>query len=190
MVDTDSRNTHTLSLVGTLSSSQHRHDGHKVFSVMNRGLSVFIAAFAIGSLSALAQAFLGVAPPVAYGVCLVGHPRDLLVWITNNILGTGFAIQPVSVELPVLTVIGILAGSAISAAQRKEFRLGKVRSPALMFILGFLVANFALTLGACVLRAVVFIAYGNLHMIIGFLCIVTGVIAGVEYLKWRAGASQ
>jgi len=151
---------------------------------------MFIVAFAIGSLAALAQAFLGVAPPVAYGICMVGHPRDLLVWITNSILGTGFAIQPVSVEVPVLTVVGILAGSAISAAQRKEFRTSSVRSPALTFILGFLVANFALILGACVLRAVVFAAYGNLHMIIGFLCIVTGVVAGVEYLKRKGSASQ
>jgi len=151
---------------------------------------LFIVAFSIGSLAALAQAFLGVAPPVAYGICLVGHPRDLLAWITNNTLGIGFVMQPVSVEVPVLTVIGILAGSAMSAAQHKELRVGKVRSPALMFVLGFLVANFALILGACVLRAVVFAAYGNLHMIIGFLCIVTGVVAGVEYLRRKGSASQ
>jgi len=156
---------------------------------MNHRFFVFATALLIGTLSALAQAFLSVAPPVAYGICLVGHPRDLLVWTTNLILGTTFQMQPVSANIPVLTAIGVLTGSAIGALQHKEFRPSRLRNPALMFILGFLVANFALTLGACILRTIVFMAYGNLHATIGFLCIVAGAIAGVEYLK-RTGAAQ
>jgi len=156
-----------------------------VLDVMASRLSAFATGLVIGVGAALAQAFLGVAPPVAYGICMVGHARDLVAWLMNHILGTRFEMQPVSLEIPVLTVIGVLTGSAIAALQRKEFKSARVRNPVVVFILGFLIVNFALMLGACPLRAIVYMSYGNIHMVIGFLFIVAGVITGVEYIRRR-----
>lgn len=92
-------------------------------------------------------------------------------------------------DIPVLTAIGVLTGSAIATLQYNEFRPTKVRDPLAIFIKGFLVANFALTLGACPLREIVYMAYGNLHAVVGFLFIMVGVIAGAEYLKRRGAVS-
>jgi len=148
-------------------------------------LSAFVTGIVIGVTSALAQAFLGVAPPPAYGVCMVGHPRDLMVWVVNHILGVHFEMQLISWEIPVLTAIGVLIGSVVGAMQHKEFKFVVARDPIKSFIFGFLVINFGLILGACPLRAIVYTAYGNLVMLVGFISIVAGVITGVEYMRRR-----
>lgn len=164
---------------------RHYANNDMVLKVIGGRFSAFVTGLVIGVGAALAQAFLGVAPPVAYGICMVGHARDLVTWIMNHILGTRFEMQTVSLEIPVLTVIGVLTGSAIASFQRKEFKAARVRNPVVVFVLGFLIVNFALVLGACPLRAIVYASYGNIHMITGFLFIVAGVIAGVEYIRRR-----
>lgn len=148
-------------------------------------LSVLVTGFIIGVSSALAQAFLGVTSPPGYGVCMVGHPRDLMGWVINQIFGTRFVIQHISQEIPVLTAIGVLVGSAVAAKQHKEFGFVPARDQLKSFILGFLVINFGLILGACPLRAVVSTAYGDLIILVGLIFIVVGAIAGAERIRRR-----
>lgn len=148
-------------------------------------VSVFITGLVIGVSSALAQAFLGVKSLLGYGVCMVGHPRDLMGWLLNRIFGINLGIQQVSLEIPVLTALGVLIGSVLAAMQHNEFRFRAAHDSLKSFVLGFIVVNFGLLVGACPLRAIVYAAYGDLIMLVGLISIIAGALAGAEYIRRR-----
>ena len=85
----------------------------------------------LGGGAAFIQAYLKIIPPPAYGICFVCHPKDLFNWVSDHIFGTNFGNVTVSVDWPVLTVVGVVLGAFIAAKQHGEFHLEDAREPPL-----------------------------------------------------------
>ncbi len=149
-------------------------------------VSAFQAGMVMGLGAALIQAFFEVIPPPAYGICMVCHPKDLLNWVADHLLGTTWGNVTVSVNAPVMTVVGIVLGAFAAAKQHGEFHLEAAREPLYHFMTGFLVINFGLILGSCPIRIIIVAGYGSLIGIVGFACMIVGVVAGSAWLRWRA----
>ncbi len=146
----------------------------------------FQAGILLGVGAALAQAYFKVVPPVAYGVCMVCHPRDLFNWTADHLFGLGWHYTIASTNWPLLTVIGVLAGAFVASAQHGELKLRPSRQSFFFFLNGFLMMNFGLILGSCPIRIVILSAYGDWTGIIGWACVVIGVLAMTALLRWNA----
>lgn len=132
------------------------------------------------------QAYFKVIPPVAYGVCMVCHPRDLFNWAADHLLGLDWHYTIASTNWPLLTVIGVVLGALVASAQHGELKLRPARQAWFFFLNGFLMMNFGLILGSCPIRIVILSAYGDWTGIIGWVCIVIGVVGGSALLRWNA----
>jgi len=126
--------------------------------------------------------------PEAFGICGISHPRDMIDFVFNKLLGTNFFLSNYSLVIPVLTYVGIVLGAAISAYQKKELRLRSVPDRASPVIYGFAVANFGMLMGFCSVRAVMLLAYGNLLAVPGLIGILIGVVVACRFVKWRVKA--
>lgn len=149
-------------------------------------VTAFWAGLVMGLGAALIQAYFEIIPPPAYGICMVCHPKDLLNWISDHLLGTSWGNVTVSVAWPVMTVVGIVLGAYVAARRSGEFRLEPAREPIYHFITGFLVINFGLILGSCPIRIIIVSSYGSLIAIVGYACMIIGVILGSAWLRRRA----
>ncbi len=148
--------------------------------------SALQAGFVMGFGAALIQAYFQIIPPPAYGICMVCHPKDLLNWVADHLLGTDWGNVTVSSNAPVLTVVGIVVGAFIAAKQHGEFHLEPAREPFFHFMTGFLVINFGLILGSCPIRIIIVSGYGSLIGIVGFASMVIGIVLGSLWLRNRA----
>jgi len=149
-------------------------------------ISPFFAGIVMGGGAALVQAYFKIIPPPAYGICFVCHPKDLFNWLCDHIFGTTFGNVSVSVDVPVLTIAGILIGAFAAAKMHGEYKVERAREPIFHFITGFLVINFGLILGSCPIRIIIVSAYGSLIGIVGYICLMAGVVAGAFWLRRRA----
>ncbi len=149
-------------------------------------VSAFTAGMVMGLGAAFIQAYLKIIPPPAYGICMVCHPKDLINWISDHLLGTAWGNVTVSTQVPVLTVLGIVLGSFVAARQHGEFQLEPAREPIFHFITGFMVINFGLILGSCPIRIIIVGCYGSLIGILGYACLIVGVVLGSIWLRRRA----
>jgi len=149
-------------------------------------ITVTVAGIVAGALAAISQVVFHVYPPPAYGICIACHARDLVNWLVNHAIGSNLGVAAVSIGAPVLTVVGIILGAFTAAVRNHEFKIKTMKSPAECGIYGFLVMIFALLLGACLIRIVLRIAYGDAMAMIGWVAIMLGVVAGAEFLKWSA----
>jgi uncharacterized membrane protein YiaA len=148
---------------------------------------VFITGLTMGISAAAAQAYFRVLPPVAYGICLFGHPRDLTSSIINNLFGTNWTIHGAFIIFPSLLVIGVLIGSILSAYRNKEFEIrpGPIRKKFPAFMFGFLVVNFGLLWGACPIRTALLASYGYVMAVIVIASIIAGVLLAIMYIRIR-----
>jgi len=149
-------------------------------------ITVTVAGIVAGALAAMSQVVFHVYPPAAYGLCIACHARDLVNWLVNHAIGSNLSVATVSVAAPVLTVVGIILGAITAAFRSHEFKITTMKNPVKSFIYGFLGMTFALVLGACPLRTILRVAYGDAIAVIGFVAIILGVVAGAESLKWGA----
>ncbi len=135
-----------------------------------------IVGLIAGFLAALLQAFFHVIPPPAYGVCIACHMRDFVNWLFS------LPVAPVSKNIPVFTILGILLGAFIAARINGEFRWKVMRvpwqRPWMEFIWGMLVMIFALIMGGCPIRTALKTAYLDITAMIGLLSIFIGVFLG------------
>ena len=147
-------------------------------------------AMAVGAVMGLAaaavQAYFQVRPE-ANGISFIGHPADMLNWLTNK-LGTNFPVTEEFIKYPVLTVVGVLIGSLAAASRNKELRIqpGPVRKKAAAVIFGFLIANFGLLLGSCDIRAALLVAYGSGLAAVGLAAIAAGILLAIVYSRLKA----
>ncbi len=139
-----------------------------------------------GLLAVIAGAFFEVRPPEAYGVCMACHGRDLVNWTINAVAGTHLTVAPASLVFPLLTTIGVFLGALIGARTSGEFRWRSPDSPLKTFLYGILVMNFALLAGGCSIRLLLRTAAGEALGMLGFVGMVTGVVLGTFWLRWRA----
>jgi hypothetical protein len=151
--------------------------------------SVFFAGLVLGLGAAAVQAYFRLIPPTAYGVCMVCHPKELVNWLADHLLGTHWGYAMASMEAPILTVVGVAVGALIAARQHGEFSLRPARQPIFYFISGFLMLNFGLVLGSCPIRVVLLSAYGSILGFVGWVFIVLGVGLGILAMRWQAGRS-
>gem|GEM_PF-433144 len=142
------------------------------------------AGIVTGLWAAVAQAWVGVSPPSAYGICFVSHPSDLLDWIVNFLFGTTLYVHQPSVDIPVLTVIGVIIGASVATYQHREFSFRRPRRRLSPAIYGFMVAVFGLTLGYCSVHIIMGLAYGSVIALVGFSGMMVGVILAANYVKW------
>ena len=147
---------------------------------------VLLVGAVMGLAAAAVQAYIKIQPE-ANGISFIGHPADLLDWMTNK-LGTSWPVNQDFLKYPVLTVVGVLIGSLAAASRNKELRLqpGPVRKIFAALIFGFLIANFGLLLGFCDIRASLLVAYGSVVGAIGMAAIVVGILAAIAYSRLKA----
>ncbi len=152
-------------------------------------INPWIAGAIIGFLAAALQQIASMTKPPAYGFCMACHARDLINGLINMVAGTKILGVAGIVEIgiiPTLTVIGVLLGSFVAAKIYKEFRVTKAvsrLSMLKMFLLGFLVMNFALILSACPIRVSLRVAHGDIVALVGLFCIGIGAIVGTILLE-------
>jgi len=146
---------------------------------LQAGVVMAIAAVAAG-------AFFMVRPPEAYGICMSCHGRDLVNWLTNNLLGTELTVARVSLLFPLLTTAGVVIGAAVTAVVSGEFRWRMPDKPLKSFLLGVLVMNLALLAAGCSIRLLLRASAGDPLGLAGFGAMVVGVILATLWLRWRA----
>jgi hypothetical protein len=149
-------------------------------------ISPFWAGLTLGFGAALVQAYFKVIPPLAYGVCMVCHPKDLFNWLADHLFNLDWSYSMASINWPLLTVVGVVLGALLAALQHGELHQRSARQPFFYFTSGFLMINFGLILGSCPIRIVLLSAYGNLLGWVGWMCIVLGVLLGTFGLRWNA----
>jgi hypothetical protein len=147
------------------------------------------AGLVLGFSAALVQAYFKVIPPVAYGICMVCHPRDLVNWLADHLLKIEWDYSLASSSWPLLTVVGVLLGAMVAARQHGELRVQPSRQRWFYFVNGFLMMNFGLILGSCPIRIVLLTAYGDLLGVVGCGCVIIGVVMGTIALRWSARRS-
>lgn len=146
-----------------------------------------ITGLVIGISAAALQAFFGVWPPEAFGICLTCHPAIIVKWVMNNIWGANLTIVQPFILFPSLLAIGIFIGSYASARRRNElaWRLTPVRKRYMAVLFGFLIANFGLTAGADLIRAGILVSYGSVAAVILLASVIMGAILASIYLRHR-----
>lgn len=150
---------------------------------------IVITGLTMGIAAAALQAFFGVQPPVAYGVCLIGHPSILVKWLMNNIFSTHLPIGTEFIVYPSMLVVGIVGGALIASLRSGELKNELKSKPipakgkymALLF--GFLVANFGLIVGACPIRTALLVGYGSVLGVIMLVSIIGGVFLATLHLR-------
>jgi hypothetical protein len=150
--------------------------------VVTTGLTIGVSAAAI-------QAFFGVHPPEAYGICLIGHPSVLVKWFMNNIFNAHLPIGSEFIVYPSLLVVGILGGAVIAAAKSGELKRGlksgpvPVRNRYMAILSGFIVANFGLIVGACPIRTALLVGYGSILGVMTLVAVIIGVYLATLRLR-------
>jgi len=137
-------------------------------------------------LAVVAQAFLWVQPPPAYGLCVVCHGRDLVIWLLAALTGAKLDVAAVSAQWPLLTVAGILLGSRYAAATSQECQSGWVEQPLTAFGCGMMVMILGLIIMACPTRLLLRAAYGDFSGAAGAAAVLVGAAAATLYMRWRA----
>ena len=140
----------------------------------------------LGLGAALVQAYFKVIPPVAYGVCMVCHPKDLFNWGADHLFGLEWRYSIASTNWPLLTVIGVVLGALVASARHGELKLRPARQSWFFFLNGFFMINCGLILGSCPIRIVLLSAYGDWTGIIGWTSVMIGVMVASVLLRWNA----
>ena len=155
----------------------------------NLSQSIFFAGIVLGLGAATVQAYFNLIPPMAYGVCMVCHPKELINWLADHLLNTHWGYSMAAINAPILTVVGVVLGASIAALRHHEFNPRPARQPLTYFVFGFLMINFGLILGSCPIRIVLLSAYGSIIGFVGWACVVIGVGVGIWAMRWNARRS-
>ena len=116
------------------------------------------------------------------GFCIACFIRDIA---GTTKVHTAAAVQYLRPE-----IVGIVLGAFISAFAAGEWRAKAGSSPALRFILGFMVMIGALIFLGCPLRMVIRMGGGDLNAFVGLAGFVVGILIGVVFLKKGFGLKR
>lgn len=133
---------------------------------------IVLAGIAIGVIASL-LVFFG--NPVNMGFCIACFLRDI-----SGALGlhTAPAVQYIRPE-----ILGLVLGSFLLSAFRKEFLPRGGSAPLTRFILGFFVMIGCLMFLGCPFRMILRLAGGDLNAVFGLLGFICGILAGVFFLN-------
>ncbi len=122
-----------------------------------------------------------------------GNPKNMgfcIACFIRDIAGTTKLHQAAVVQYLRPEIVGIVLGSAIMAFASGEWRAKGGSSPALRFILGFMVMIGALIFLGCPLRMVIRMGGGDLNAFVGLAGFVVGILIGVVFLKKGFGLKR
>lgn len=159
---------------GTISRRRLRRAPH---------VSPVVAGSVLALLAVLGQTYFDVYPPAAYGFCTACHGRDLIDAAANAIFGTHLAVAGASAIFPLLTVLGVLVGSALAAGIASEWRWQRSRMPLRDVVLGFSAIVCALTVSGCMVRLVLRAAYVDPSVFPGLIGAVLGAVLATVLLR-------
>lgn len=153
---------------------------------MNRVTPAMMGAVA-AALAVVAQAFLWVQPPPAYGLCVVCHGRDLVVWLTSTLTGLPMQVAAAGAAWPLLTVAGIFLGGRYAAKSHGEYREHWVVPRLTAFFAGMGVMILGLLIMGCPTRLLLRTAYGDPFGAVGAAALLAGVAGATVLMRRRAG---
>ena len=133
---------------------------------------IVVSGIIIGVIASLLVLF---GNPVNMGFCIACFVRD-----TAGALGLH---QAAAVQYIRPEIIGIVLGSFILAAVRKEFAPRGGSSPMTRFVLGFFVMIGCLMFLGCPFRMIVRLAGGDLNALAAFVGFAAGILTGVFFLN-------
>lgn len=133
---------------------------------------LLLAGVFIGVISIVLVAF---GNPKNMGFCVACFLRDIAGGVG---LHSAAPVQYIRPE-----IIGIVLGAFFISVGKKEYKARGGSSPALRFVLGFVVMVGALMFLGCPLRMVLRLAGGDLNALLGIVGFAAGILAGVFFLK-------
>lgn len=145
-------------------------------------VSAIVYGVVAGLLAVGVQVFFGLEPPPAYAICMTCHPRDMITWVLNHIVGTNWEIAPVSATVPLLTTVGLLIGAYLAARRNQEIRRVSLGKRWRSLIYGVLVMNAGIVVLGCPTRLLLLSAYGEVLALIAVAGGVIGIIIGTWLL--------
>ena len=122
-----------------------------------------------------------------------GNPKNMgfcIACFIRDIAGTTKLHSAPVVQYLRPEIVGIVLGSAIMAFASGEWRAKAGSSPAIRFILGFMVMVGALIFLGCPLRMVIRMGGGDLNAFVGLAGFVVGILIGVVFLKKGFGLKR
>lgn len=126
-------------------------------------------------IGAIAVALVAFGNPKNMGFCIACFIRDIAGGIGLH------RAEPVQYVRP--EIIGLVLGSFLIAAGRKEFKVRGGSSPVTRFALGFIMMVGALMFLGCPLRMVLRLAGGDLNALFGLAGFVGGIAVGAVFLN-------
>lgn len=122
--------------------------------------------------------------PANMALCIACFMRDIAGGLR---LQTAAPVQYIRPE-----ILGIILGATITGIIRKDFKATAGSSPAMRFILGFIMMTGALIFLGCSFRMIIRMGAGDLNAYIGLIGFVAGVATGTFFLKkgYSLGKSQ
>lgn len=144
---------------------------------MEKRFIVLFVAFGLAP-NVIMPLLSGEALPRAYGICMIGHARDLANFILSELSGHYFSHYHL-----LLTTVGVIIGASIAARRsgglrKRELKLGERK--ARPFIYGFGAAISALLLGACPIRVYAQLGWLSPLALIGLLFLTLGAFTALE----------
>lgn len=133
---------------------------------------------------------IGVAAVV---LTMFGNPKNMgfcIACFIRDIAGTTKLHTAPVVQYLRPEIVGIVLGSMIMAIASGEWRAKAGSSPALRFILGFMVMVGALIFLGCPLRMVIRMGGGDLNAFVGLAGFAVGILIGVVFLKKGFGLKR
>ncbi|MDD2371094.1 MAG: YedE family putative selenium transporter [Firmicutes bacterium] len=122
--------------------------------------------------------------PANMSICIACFIRDIAGGLK---LQTAAPVQYIRPE-----ILGIILGATITALIRKDFKATAGSSPAVRFILGFIMMVGALIFLGCSFRMIIRMGAGDLNAWVGLIGFLGGVATGTFFLKkgYSLGKSQ
>jgi hypothetical protein len=148
-------------------------------------VSPIVMGATTAALAVVAQAFLNLYPPPAYGICIVCHGRDLIVWLVAAVAGVKPEVAAVSTQWPLFTVVGVLLGSRYAAVQYGEYKSHWVGGKWAAFLCGMAVMILGLIVMGCPARLLLRAAYGDAIGAAAELAVLLGVVSATLVMRWR-----
>ena len=137
---------------------------------------------AIIGLGAALLAYFG--NPANMAICIACFIRDIAGGLR---LHSAAPVQYIRPE-----IIGIILGATVTALIRKDFKATAGSSPAIRFVLGFIMMTGALVFLGCSFRMVLRMSAGDINAWFGLIGLVAGAATGTFFLKkgFSLGKSQ
>ncbi len=141
-------------------------------NLKNEKTAIVLAGLIIGVIAAMLVVF---GNPANMGFCIACFLRDMSGALGLHAAGAVQYLRP--------EIMGLVLGSFILAAARKEFAPRGGSSPMTRFVLGFFVMIGCLMFLGCPFRMILRLAGGDLNAVFGLVGFVGGILCGVFFLN-------